>query len=322
MQKEDKAMIDNKFSDNYDKMAEEIYTLVNKGMTREQAAVKFNYENIRSMDQLMRRRGYKVFNNKYVKDERNNKICVISVKAERIMNELNKAEREKIEITGTQLHRWGFDSRQQLNDYMRKEGVGFDPINKQYYVVPTNELARSHDILCNKQHTESNNAQLSSKENLANGTLSETSDTLQKNNVQSKSIVSESSQYTVSANEQIHKDVKSDALQMLEKPDASEHTEVPHDISDLLPFIQFLYNHRDVFNDMIQEKNEFKPHTVTIPGKCVQKTFHLNRNLACLINEFADEHGMRHKQVVEAAVVEYLEKYGYLRQVELIKHRN
>ena len=59
-----------------------------------------------------------------------------------------------------------------------------------------------------------------------------------------------------------------------------------------------------------------------VTGKCVQKTFHLNRNLACLINEFADEHGMRHKQVVEAAVVEYLEKYGYLRQVELIKHRN
>lgn len=239
----------------YDRRADEIYSLINNGMSREQVANRFNYDNIRSMDQLMRRRGYRVVNNRYVKEEKQKVVCKISARTEKIMDALNKAIKNGEEPTDIEIRRWGFEDRQNLNSYLKEEGVNYDPLNKIYYIVSKEE-----------GNTESLNLQ----------THVQTSPNL---------------------------------------------SGVPEKVSDFLPFLRFLYDNKEIFDNMIKDNRELKPHIVNIPGKCIQKTFHINRNLAYLINNFADENSMRYKQVVEAAVVEYLEKYGYFKQIGEIKHR-
>lgn len=81
----------------YDRRADEIFELINNGMTRDQVAKKFNYENIRSMDQLMRRRGYRVVKNKYVKAGKEKpSICKLPLRTEKLMDALKNPLRMEL----------------------------------------------------------------------------------------------------------------------------------------------------------------------------------------------------------------------------------
>lgn len=344
----------------YDRRADEIFDLINNGMTRDQVAKKFNYENIRSMDQLMRRRGYRIVKNKYVKaDKEKPAVCKIPLRTEKLMDALNKSVKDGTEISDATLIKWGFQTRQQLNDYMKSEGVKFDPLNKRYYILPKNmdDSATSYEsdfgpcnldekisILKEENRKEaeakkcvipvenamqvspqtnagmSANFQKSSSSNRAFQTLfnnkrniqsqfnSNGTDTNQGDDVNhtvNENQTSTHPNHTSNENNTQDNDLTNDSLI------AGEQSDLPEKIEDFIPFINFLYNNKSIFDYMIRIKNEGKPFSITIPGKCVQKTFHINFNLACLINRFADEHGMKYKQVIEAAVVEYLNKYGY-----------
>lgn len=239
----------------YDRRANDIYENIGKGMTREQVAKQYGYENVRSMDQLMRRRGYKVVNGKYIKEEKKRELCVVSLRSEKLMDALNAITQSGGTVTDKQLERWGFDTRKQLFDFMRNEGIKFDPINRCYNIVP-------------KEQSAAQNGQ--------------------------------------------------PAVQVTESPML---TETPTKIEDYLPFLAFLYENKAIFDDMVKDKANNKPPVVNIPGKSHQKTFHINSNLACLINQFADEHGIKYKNVIEAAAMQYLEKYGYADRVQEILHR-
>lgn len=348
----------------YDRRADEIFDLINNGMTRDQVAKKFNYENIRSMDQLMRRRGYRIIKNKYVKaDKEKPAVCKIPLRTEKLMDALNKSVKDGTEISDATLIRWGFQTRQQLNDYMKSEGVKFDPLNKRYYILPKNmdDSATSYEsdfgpcnldekisILKEENRKEaeakkcvipdenasqvspqanavmSANSQKSSSSNRAfqtlfnnkriipsqvnsNGTVPMhiTNQCEDGNQTVNNNQTGNQPNYTSNENSTQDNDLTYDSLTSGEQSDTSEK------IEDFIPFINFLYNNKSIFDYMIRIKNEGKPFSINIPGKCVQKTFHINFNLACLINRFADEHGMKYKQVIEAAVVEYLNKYGY-----------
>lgn len=416
----------------YDRRADEIFELINNGMTRDQVAKKFNYENIRSMDQLMRRRGYRVIKNKYVKaDKEKPAVCKLPLRTEKLMDALNKSVKDGTEISEANLNRWGFENRQQLNNHMKAEGVKFDPLNKRYYIVPKgmDDSAISHEsdfgpcfanekIAMLKEENrreaeakkrlaaEGNTSQVSPQANAGisssfqtsagsngavqtsfnnngsvpssvstngafqtsfnnNGTVHSSvstseaaSSSLNNNgiikptvmssgtihsqfhgggNVPSHAIINSSAGNQPSANAQMSTNAQTSVnaqisanAQTSSNPsyfsnknntravagtyDTSglgEQSDTPEKMEDFLPFIHFLYNNKNIFDYMINLKNQGKPFTINIPGKCVQKTFHINYNLACLINRFADEHGMKYKQVIEAAVVEYLNKYGY-----------
>lgn len=416
----------------YDRRADEIFELINNGMTRDQVAKKFNYENIRSMDQLMRRRGYRIVKNKYVKANKEKpSICKLPLRTEKLMDALNKSVKDGTEISEANLNRWGFENRQQLNDHMKAEGVKFDPLNKRYYIVPKgmDDSAISHEsdfgpCFANEKIAilkEENRREAEAKKRLADGenkakaslqsndgissslqtsagsngaiqtsfnnngsvpssvstngalqtsfnnngslqssvsTSGAASSSLNNNgiikptvmssgtihsqfhgggNVPSPAINNSSAGSQPSANAQMSTNVQtstnakmSSNAQPSQNPsyfsnknntravagtyDTSglgEQSDTPEKMEDFLPFIHFLYNNKNIFDYMVNLKNQGKPFTINIPGKCVQKTFHINYNLACLINRFADEHGMKYKQVIEAAVVEYLNKYGY-----------
>lgn len=396
----------------YDRRADEIFELINNGMTRDQVAKKFNYENIRSMDQLMRRRGYRVIKNKYVKaDKEKPAVCKLPLRTEKLMDALNKSVKDGTEISDATLIRWGFQTRQQLNDYMKSEGVKFDPLNKRYYILPKNmdDSATSYESdfgPCNANEKiamlkEENRKEAESKRRLdagenasqvipqANAGMSSflqalagsngavqtsfnnngsvtssvnTNGALQRSfnnngiikptvmssgtihsqfhgggNVPSPAIINSSAGNQPSANAQMSTNAQTSVnaqisanAQTSSNPsyfsnknntravagtyDTSglgEQSDTPEKMEDFLPFIHFLYNNKNIFDYMVNLKNQGKPFTINIPGKCVQKTFHINYNLACLINRFADEHGMKYKQVIEAAVVEYLNKFGY-----------
>lgn len=410
----------------YDRRADEIFELINNGMSRDQVAKKFNYENIRSMDQLMRRRGYRVVKNKYVKaDKEKPSICKLPLRTEKLMDALNKSVKDGTEISDANLNKWGFENRQQLNDHMKAEGVKFDPLNKRYYIVPKgmDDSAISHESdfgPCfvdeklamlkeeNRREAEAkrrlaageNAVQTGSHANVGissslqpsagsngavqtsfnnNGSVPSSVNTngafqtsfnnngsvqpsvstsgaalsSSNNNTAIKSTVISSgtihsqlhsyanvnspvinnssagnqalSYAQTSANAQMSANAqtsqnpsyfsnKNNTQATTGTYDTSglgEQSDTPEKMEDFLPFIHFLYNNKNIFDYMINIKNQGKPFTINIPGKCVQKTFHINYNLACLINRFADEHGMKYKQVIEAAVVEYLNKFGY-----------
>lgn len=318
----------------YDRRAEEIFDLINNGMTRDQVAKKFNYENIRSMDQLMRRRGYRIVNNKYVKaDKEKPAVCKLPLRTEKLMDALNKSVKDGTEISDTTLIRWGFQTRQQLNDYMRSEGVKFDPLNKRYYILPKNmdDSATSYESdfgPCNANERiamlkEENRKEAEAKRRLAdveNASQVSPQAQLNSNGTVPVHITNhgDDGNRTVNENQTSTHPIHTSNEKSSQDNDlpydsliTGEQSDLPEKIEDFFPFINFLYNNKSIFDYMIRIKNEGKPFSITIPGKCVQKTFHINFNLACLINRFADEHGMKYKQVVEAAVVEYLNKYGY-----------
>ena len=56
-------------------------------------------------------------------------------------------------IDEKQLERWGFHTRQQLNDFMKEEGIKYDPINQIYHIVHgQNITVRRHFCMQGNQH--------------------------------------------------------------------------------------------------------------------------------------------------------------------------
>ena len=111
-----------------------------------------------------------------------------------------------------------------------------------------------------------------------------------------------------------------------ERPDVlSENAEdtsresLPEDVQEYLPFIRFLYEKRDdVYQLLTGVKEDGKIPRYAVPGLVRTKAIYMSDMIARLTAEFSKEKNVTQREIVEAALVEYLQKYGFKNEIEAL----
>lgn len=103
----------------------------------------------------------------------------------------------------------------------------------------------------------------------------------------------------------------------IEKPDLASPSNV--DIDEYLPFIRFLYEKRDdIYSLLSGPKEDGTIPRYVIPGLVRTKAIYMSDMVAKLAAEFAKEKNISQREVVEGALIEYLQKYGFKREIETL----
>ena len=98
-----------------------------------------------------------------------------------------------------------------------------------------------------------------------------------------------------------------------------EGEKLPDGIEEYLPFIRFLYEKRDEVYQMISgTKEDGKIPRYALPGMTRTKAIYMNDMIGRLTGEFSREKNVTQREIVEAALIEYLQKYGYKVEIEAL----
>ena len=91
------------------------------------------------------------------------------------------------------------------------------------------------------------------------------------------------------------------------------------DIDEYIPFIRFLYEKRDDIYQLLSGTVEDGtiPRYV-VPGLVRTKAIYMSDMIAKLTAEFSKEKNITQREIVEAALIEFLEKYGFKREIETL----
>ena len=90
-------------------------------------------------------------------------------------------------------------------------------------------------------------------------------------------------------------------------------------IEEYIPFIRFLYEKRDDIYQLISgTREDGQIPRYAIPGLVRTKAIYMSDTIAKLAGEFSKEKNITQREVMEAALVEYLMKYGFKREVEAL----
>lgn len=89
------------------------------------------------------------------------------------------------------------------------------------------------------------------------------------------------------------------------------------DIDAYIPFIRFLYEKRDdMYQILSGVKEDGTIPRYVVPGLVRTKAIYMSDMVAKLISEFSKEKNVTQREVMEGALIEYLQKYGFKREVE------
>ena len=93
-------------------------------------------------------------------------------------------------------------------------------------------------------------------------------------------------------------------------------------IEEYIPFLRFLYEKRDDIYQLISgTREDGQIPRYAIPGLVRTKAIYMSDTIAKLAGEFSKEKNITQREVMEAALVEYLMKYGFKREVgALLSH--
>ncbi|MCB5560270.1 phage terminase family protein [Anaerosalibacter bizertensis] len=93
----------------------------------------------------------------------------------------------------------------------------------------------------------------------------------------------------------------------------------PTDIDEYIPFIRFLYEKRDEIYQLLSgTKEDGTIPRYVVPGLVRTKAIYMSDMVAKLTAEFSKEKNVTQREVMEGALIEYLQKYGFKREVETL----
>lgn len=93
----------------------------------------------------------------------------------------------------------------------------------------------------------------------------------------------------------------------------------PEGIEEYLPFLRFLYEKRDdIYQLLSGTREDGKIPRYAVPGLVRTKAIYMSDMIAKLAGEFSKEKNVTQREIMEAALVEYLQKYGFKREVEAL----
>lgn len=102
-----------------------------------------------------------------------------------------------------------------------------------------------------------------------------------------------------------------------------EDEKLPDGIGEYLPFIRFLYEKRDeVYQLLSGTKEDGKIPRYALPGMTRTKAIYMNDMIGRLTGEFSREKNVTQREIVEAALIEYLQKYGYKVEIDALLKSN
>ena len=94
-------------------------------------------------------------------------------------------------------------------------------------------------------------------------------------------------------------------------------------IYDYLPFIRFIYEQRDAIYELLTGvREDGKIPRYAIPGILKTKAIYMSDSLGKVTAEFCREKNINQREVYEAALIEYLKKYGFKDEVEFLLNRS
>jgi hypothetical protein len=95
--------------------------------------------------------------------------------------------------------------------------------------------------------------------------------------------------------------------------------ELPAGIAEYLPFLHFLYEKReDLYRLLSGVKEDGKIPRYAVPGLVRTKAIYMSDMVGKLTGEFSREKNVTQREIVEAALLEYLQKYGFKHEVEAL----
>ena len=93
----------------------------------------------------------------------------------------------------------------------------------------------------------------------------------------------------------------------------------PTDIDEYIPFIRFLYEKRDdIYQLLSGTKEDGTIPRYVVPGLVRTKAIYMSDMVAKLTAEFSKEKNVTQREVMEGALIEYLQKYGFKMEVETL----
>lgn len=107
-------------------------------------------------------------------------------------------------------------------------------------------------------------------------------------------------------------------------PEIKETREnLPDGIEEYVPFIRFLYEKRDdIYQLLTGVKEDGKIPRYAVPGLVRTKAIYMSDMIARLAGEFSKEKNVTQREIMEAALIEYLQKYGFKREIDTLLKSN
>lgn len=104
-----------------------------------------------------------------------------------------------------------------------------------------------------------------------------------------------------------------------DEPEPNTPSAPPTDIDEYILFIRFLYEKRDDIYEMISgTKEDGTIPRYVVPGLVRTKAIYMSDMVAKLAGQFSKEKNITQIEVVEGALIEYLQKYGFKREIETL----
>lgn len=89
------------------------------------------------------------------------------------------------------------------------------------------------------------------------------------------------------------------------------------EIEEYVPFLRFLYEKRDeVYTLLSGIREDGKLPRYAVPGLVRTKAIYMSDLIAKLTAEFSEEKNITQREIVEGALIEYLQKYGFKQEVD------
>lgn len=103
------------------------------------------------------------------------------------------------------------------------------------------------------------------------------------------------------------------------EPEPKTASAPPTDIDEYIPFIRFLYEKRDdIYQLLSGTKEDGTIPRYVVPGLVRTKAIYMSDMIAKLAGEFSKEKNITQREVMEGALIEYLQKYGFKGEIETL----
>ncbi len=101
---------------------------------------------------------------------------------------------------------------------------------------------------------------------------------------------------------------------LVEKKQSQE--QVPDFLSMYLPLLQLLESNKERLTDLLLPVYEGQIPKYAVPGAPKTKSIYMSDLLARLVAEFSESKNLSQREIVEAAIVEYLKRYGFKQEMD------
>ncbi len=285
------------------------------GESREELAKKFSLGSWKSLDIYMRRKGFNWDSGKqnYIPAGNASDRVVdaiqanIPVKAEKIINMFEREDADPRSIAGEM----GFDDHREMAAYMEKSGLRWDPVQENYVEVGK-QAAVAHE-----NATEPETAPLTSAASASRNTKRKKSAGGSDHDVVAESANSSGSGGNDDDNVLSFSSNKGGKGSQ-EKKSSSLTGAAEGELINYLPLLQLLERNKERLLDLLMPASEGHIPKYAVPGIPKTKSIYMSNKLARLVSEFSESKNLSQREIVEAAVIEYLRRYGFQSEIDFL----